>query len=406
MAEAPHQGRVGRAYALALFALCVRGVSSGSDAPSRRTDLATSAELASYISGLSGLSDELLLDDERPGRLLGGLADRTGGLVRKWQRTLTSLIPAPSPDIGWTLRELPPPRANATAAFYAALLAVQSNVHAAVLDAKYVYVLVPGLLAHFSPGYFRQSVERLRSLGLDARYLALDGSPGACSRKNAAWLRLALRNAHRGSGGRKLVIVAHSKGVLDTLLALALYPELAPTVRAVVALQAPFGGAAVADDISARGDDVRELLGRLLQRFDLGINSVRDMTYAERREILRAHGCGYDPRALGGPSSVRVLSLASRAPRRPTYALALSHRYVLRKHRAESDGLVCVADALLPGSLAVVMDEADHGLPVLPGLPGARLRGADVVEAAITVALTAEAELPLEAWDEAIARAL
>lgn len=391
------------AGALLLLALGARG---GSGSANRRPDPASSAELASYISGLSNLNEELLETGKQAGGPFGGFADRTGGLVRKWQRTLTGLIPAPAEDIGWTLRELPPPRANATMAFYAALQDVQNNHHSSVLDAEYVYLLVPGLLAHFSPGYFRQSVERLRDLGLDARYLGLDGSTGACTRKNAARLRLAFTNVHKGTGGRKLVIIAHSKGLLDTLLALALHPELKAMIHAIVALQAPFGGAAIADDIAARGDDVRELLGKMLQRFDLGINSVRDMTYSQRRLDLRMHGCGYEPLSLHLPSSIRVVSLASRAPRRPTYALALSHLYILRKHRAESDGLVCVADALLPGSLAIVMDDADHGLPVLPSLPGLRLRGSDVVQAALTVALSPERELKLEPWDDALAREL
>lgn len=394
-----------RGFVIGLLALGAHETRSSSGSPSRRPDPATSAELAAYIAGLSGLSGELLANEKQTGRF-GGFADRTGGLVRKWQRTLTGLIPAPADDIGWTLRELPPPRANATAAFYAALDDVQRNEHSHVLDAKYVYLLVPGLLAHFSPGYFRQSLERLRHLGLDARYLGLDGSTGACSRKNAARLALAFGNVHRGTGGRKLVIIAHSKGVLDTLRALALHPELTPMIHAIVALQGPFGGAAIADDVTARGDEVRELLGKLLQTIDLGISSVRDMTYSQRREDLRAHGCGYDPHALRLPSSIRILSLASRAPRRPTYALALSHLYILRKHRAESDGLVCVADALLPGSLAVVMDDADHGLPVLPSLPGTRLKGSDVVQAALTVALSPERGLQLEPWDDAVARAL
>jgi hypothetical protein len=366
---------------------------AGAGSRSRR-DPTVTTEIASYISDLSSLPNEA---HEPSGGLLGGLAD---GLVRKLQRRLLSLIPQRAPSIGWTLREMPPPRANATAAFYSALADVQANQHSARLDPRFVYVLVPGLLAHYSPGYFRQSIERLRHLGLDTRYLGLDGSTDACSKKNAARLRLALHNVHRGTGGRKLVVIAHSKGMLDMALALALYPELRRAIHAIVSLQAPFGGAAIADDIAARRDDTQELLSRMLSRVGLGLNSVRDMTYQHRREVLRTHGY-----MRNTPRSIRVVSIASRAPRRPTYALALTHLYILRKHGAESDGLVCVADALLPGSLAVVMNDMDHGLPVLPSLPGARLKGSDIVEAAITVALTPDRLLPapLERWDASVA---
>lgn len=363
-----------------------------------RSDPPLPAELSSFLSGFAGLPDDLFVDERERG-LLGEIAGLTGGLVRKWQRRLGALIPSPAHDIGWTLREMPPPRANATAAFYAALADVQANRHSAVLDAQYVYVLVPGLLAHCSPGYFRQSIERLRHLGLDARYLALDGSTDACTRKNAARLRLAFANVHRGAGGRKLVVIAHSKGMLDTILALALYPELGRAIHAIVAIQTPFGGAAIADDIAARGGEMQDLLDKMLAKFELGINSVRDMTYDHRRAALREHGY---PLYLA--PDIRVVSVASRAPRRPMFALALVYQYILRKHGAENDGLVCVADAILPGSLAVVMHEADHGLPVLPSLPGQRLKGSDIVEAALTVALTADDQLALERWDAQAAR--
>jgi len=378
---------------LMLVGVALGGVAGGASGSSGGRSSSDASLTAEWIQTFVGGQIEELLPEAG---LLSGLADRI-------KRKLTSLIPSPVEDIGWTLRELPPPRANATAAFYAALADVQANRHSQHLSSEYVYVLVPGLLSHYSPGYFRNSLERLRDLGLDARYLGLDCSTDASSEKNAARLRLALANVHKGAGRRKLVIIAHSKGLLDTLLALSLFPELLKTVHALVSLQAPFGGAAIADDIASRSDESSELLEKLLSRVSLGLNSVRDMTYEERRKALRAHGLPYAPQA-GAPPAIRVVSLASRAPR--LGALALTHQYLLRKHGAANDGLVCVADALLPGSLAVVMDEADHGLPVLPGLPGARLRGQDVVEAVLTVALTPELSMPLEPWDAQLALAL
>jgi hypothetical protein len=386
------------ALTLALQLAGANGGLNGGRNNGGQPDPALPVELSSFLSGFAGLPDDLFVDERDKG-LLAEIAGLTGGLVRKWQRRLGSLIPSPAHDIGWTLREMPPPRANATAAFYSALADVQANRHSTALDARYVYVLVPGLLAHCSPGYFRQTIERLRHLGLDARYLGLDGSTDACSKKNAARLRLALTNVHRDVGGRKLVVIAHSKGMLDTILALALFPELSRSIHAIVSLQAPFGGAAIADDIAARGGEMQDILDKMLAKFELGINSVRDMTYDHRRAMLREHGY-----PLYDTPSIRVVSFASRAPRRPMFALALVYQYILRKHGAENDGLVCVADAFLPGSLAVVMNEADHGLPVLPSLPGQRLKGSDIVEAALTVALMPEDQLPLERWDMQAAR--
>lgn len=270
---------------------------------------------------------------------------------------------------------------------------VQSNVHSAVLTSDYVYVLVPGLLSSYSPGYFRQALERLRDLGLDARYLGVDSSTDATSEANAARLRLAFTNVHRGSGGKKLVIIAHSKGCLDSSLALTRFPELAGMVHAVVALQAPYGGAAIADDIAVANPAMRELLERALAGFGLGIASLRDMSYGVRRVLIGTHGhlCARHP-------SLRVISLASCGPRTLASPLAPTAAYLRQAHDADSDGLVCVEDALFPGSLAIVLDDdaaldSDHGTPVLPAMPGARLRGDDMVEAAVTIALTPDSEL-------------
>lgn len=368
---------------LALGGAAARGGAPGASRPPASGDTS-----AAYLDVVYG-------DQQPPASgLWTTLVDRTGSVMRRWQRRLP--IPSPAEDVGWTLRELPPPRANATSAFYRVLAHVQANVHSSALDSRYVYIFVPGLFANTVVGYFRQALDRLRHLGLDARYVSLDSSTDASASLNAARLRLALTNIHRGSGGRKLVIIAHSKGMIDTSLALALYPELRRVTHAVVSLQAPFGGAAIAEDIMHGNPAASQVLEQLLQRFDLGISSLHDMTYRHRRAVLAAHD---HLRALH--PSIRVVSLGSRAPRSLAHALALTNLYVSRMHGAENDGLVCVADALLPQSLAIIANDMDHGMPVLPALPGARLKGSDIVEAAVTVALMPDAELALEPWQPA-----
>lgn len=350
-------------------------------------------ELANYIDGITGAASPAKAT--RHPRLLASLADRTSGLVRRWQWQVGRLLPSPAVDIGWLQRELPLPEGNVTSEFYRVLADVQANVHSRVLTSQFVYVVVPGLFAHLSPGYFRPAIDRLRSLGLEVHYLSVDSSPGAQSMKNAERLKLALANVHRGSGGKPLVIIAHSKGVLDVSLALATSKSLRRATRALVSLQAPYGGAAIAEDIALGSESARDFLVSVLSIFHMGISSLDDLTYDQRRKALQAHGHLHAAR----PPVGRVVSLASRGPRSVAHPLALTGTYILRKHKADNDGLVCVDDAILPASLAIVVDDADHGTPVLPTLPTARLRGDDLVEAAITVALTPLAELRVEPWN-------
>ena len=48
----------------------------------------------------------------------------------------------------------------------------------------------------------------------------------------------------------------------------------------------------------------------------------------------------------------------------------LTGRYVRDPYNLESDGLVVPADAVLPGSKAIYLDDMDHAEAVLSGMPG------------------------------------
>ena len=66
---------------------------------------------------------------------------------------------------------------------------------------------------------------------------------------NAKQIRDAILEA--SNDGKQVVLVGQSKGGVDITAALALYPEFKPHVRAVVSMQAPYGGTPIASDGAA-----------------------------------------------------------------------------------------------------------------------------------------------------------
>ena len=66
---------------------------------------------------------------------------------------------------------------------------------------------------------------------------------------NAKQIRDAIIEASKD--GKQVLRVGQSKGGVDITAALALYPELKPHVRAVVSMQAPYGGTPIASDGAA-----------------------------------------------------------------------------------------------------------------------------------------------------------
>ena len=64
-----------------------------------------------------------------------------------------------------------------------------------------------------------------------------------------------------------------------------------------------------------------------------------------------------------------------------------------RVHKVTSDGCVVPCDGVLPGSIVITVPSVDHAAPALPSLAlGSWLRGADFVEAALTLILAQQIE--------------
>ena len=275
---------------------------------------------------------------------------------------------------GWFKAETAPPT-DITPRFREVYARVRDN--AAVLPdeaRRHQYLLVKGMLGDELPGYMEDNQRRLEQRGLETREVAVDTEGRLLD--NVAVVREALLDARHFR--RSVVLVGHSKGGVEALSTLALHPELRGIVRAVVTLQAPYGGSVIANDLVST-PALRRLVDLAFPYLFQGdSDSVEDLSYARRREFVRQH-----PYPLDIPTvSLATSRLSRRSLLRPLCA------YVWERYGWGCDGLVAAFDAEIPGSRVVRLEDMDHAEAALTGLPGfANYFPSDLTETMVALAL-------------------
>jgi triacylglycerol lipase len=239
---------------------------------------------------------------------------------------------------------------------------------------RHVYLLVKGLLGDEMFGYLEANQVRLERRGLEVREVQVDTEAPLAD--NIEKVRDALEDV--AFFGKSAVLVGHSKGALEAMGVLSLYPQLRRLVRAVVALQAPYGGSPVAHDLMTT-PELGRVVSIAMPLLFYGVpRSVEDLTYPARMEFVRRH-----PYPVGVPT----VALASwRYSRRSLLWPVAS--YMRERYGLNSDGLVAAVDSEVPGSRLVRLDDMDHAECALVGLPGfANHHPGDITEAMVALAL-------------------
>ena len=126
--------------------------------------------------------------------------------------------------------------------------------------------------ARYYPGYMASVVDDLERLGIDVMMSDIDTGNGVEANAQvirSEILKLTSRSTGRNRSHRtcsedsttdhestktacmtKVCLYGHSKGAVDALAALSLYPELESRVAAFVSAQGPHGASWVAEDLS------------------------------------------------------------------------------------------------------------------------------------------------------------
>ncbi|MET0856747.1 MAG: hypothetical protein ABWY27_08360 [Telluria sp.] len=244
-------------------------------------------------------------------------------------------------------------------------------------------VMVGGLFGECLPSVptFGDAAARLRAGGYRVSHAPVLGR--ASAEANAAIIRAHVAGEHAAMPALPLVIVAYSKGVADTMTALAAYPEMADSVGAFISVAGVVKGSHAADRMLRLYDaSAAHLPANRCTQSDGG--AVRTLTREYRANWLATHRLPDKPLYLsivGLPTPARMSSVFSVFQRR----LAPIDR--------RNDGQMIYADAMLPRGALLAYANADH-FAVALALPAARLLGvnrndfprAQMVEAALRIA--------------------
>jgi triacylglycerol lipase len=268
---------------------------------------------------------------------------------------------------GWLLRSAPP-AIDATPAFLQLYERARREPDWFPKELRAcAFLLVPGIFTERYPLYFFQSKRRMKALGIDVRRVPMK------TELPVAAAAAVIRDAVLRVAPRRTVLVAHSKGPLDAHAALLLFPEIVPHVRALVSLQAPFGGTPLATD---EGPLLRRLIsGTLRGLFRASPRSFFDLSYDAREQFLRAHGA---------TCPVPAISLVTSAAR-AAWPLEHTRRYLQKEYGLESDGFVPAADAAIPGSRLVRLQGIDHAGLALRWLGRSSFEAAPLTQAILAM---------------------
>ncbi len=200
---------------------------------------------------------------------------------------------------------------------------------------------------------FEDGIAHLQSQGANVANAWVAGRCG--TRHNAKIVRDAIDNLPMKPGER-LIVVAHSKGVLDTLQMIADFPETAKRINALVSFASPITGSPLATDLPGW---FRSLLVNLpLPTCGTGDKlALHDIEHDVRRRFMETFTM---------PVHIKTYCLAAW----PTAggistAFRLMDKALTRQDPAH-DGQVLVRDMALPGATLLAYLNGDHAAIAQP----------------------------------------
>ena len=178
----------------------------------------------------------------------------------------------------------------------------------------------------------------------------------ASSEENAGIIRDWVLREPLAPVDERLVMIGYSKGANDILAALALYPEVADRVSAVVSVAGAIAGSPLS--LHARDWSLGLLAG--MPGVDCEVpedTALAGLNPATRRAWLADHPL---------PESVEYFSIVSFPEAERVSAVLRPPFRALAKHDSRNDGQVIVLDQVVPGSEVLAFVNADHWAVALP----------------------------------------
>lgn len=229
-------------------------------------------------------------------------------------------------------------------------------------------VLVGGLYSEFLPRCFHACSQALGQQGYAVLRMPVRSSRGviAQGRHIAQALRARLEP------GQRFVVLAHSKGGLDTLAALRQAPALLDACDGLALVQPPVGPSAIADQLLG----ARPKVPHSGQRFDGLLRALVGCRWlaAGTRDISRQR----DPQVAAllddWPQALHGLHVVSWSAQQRSRLDAHHERLNTLRPGHAHDGQFYLQDQLLPGLPQICLPHLDHGQPLLGGAGFVRVR--------------------------------
>lgn len=224
--------------------------------------------------------------------------------------------------------------------------------------------MVRGLFGSWIPNHFRAPLRHFKRLGWPVA-IGRTAAVGTLAHNAAA---LGTQIDQLIASGRRPIFLAHSKGGLEVLLALACAPERAAATAGVIGVQVPRGGAPYLEHLFSgtnREGDCHALrrserleatlltaLGARAACTELNTRNLR--TVAERLDTL-----------IGTVQSLMVATSAQRM----SNVLELRSRHIEQAHPGQAhDGVFLTSDQVWSGARMLTLDGIDHAQPSVGGL--------------------------------------
>ncbi|CAA2945092.1 Hypothetical predicted protein [Olea europaea subsp. europaea] len=299
------------------------------------------------------------------------------GLIERVRKT----VRGSADDIGWLQRAVEmPPVEDGTGRFMEILDDIRHGLHK--LPNTMVYLLVPGLFSNHGPLYFTNTKTSFSKMGLTCHIAKIHSE--ASVDKNAKEIKDYIEEIYWGSG-KRVLLLGHSKGGVDSAAALSMYwDELKDKVAGLALAQSPYGGSPIASDILREGQlgdyvNIRKVMEILICKVIKGdLQALEDLTYEKRKDFLRKYHLprelpvvSFHTEASISPAVLATLSRVAHAelPVFPTLsagqpttlpvviplgaAMAACAQLLQTRYGEKSDGLVTCRDAEVPGSVVV-----------------------------------------------------
>lgn len=221
--------------------------------------------------------------------------------------------------------------------------------------AGYTVVMVPGLLAECLASQstaFADARGNLEAQGYRTGYIQTRGRQS--SEINAAIIRDAIRAMPPDA---RVILVTHSKGTVDSLVALSEYPELADKVVALVSVAGAVDGSPLADTVPNWVAELAESMQIPECPRGNGVEAVDSLRRAERLSWLATHSW---------PASVHTYSLVAMAGPDDISAVLRPFYRKLAGTDPATDGLLSASDAVVPASTLLGYANADHLAVAMP----------------------------------------